>query len=129
MVRPPTEKRRVRTCFDGYQVKGSKTLVKSSWEHFDHILSSLWGELIRKKCPLFKFKIIEVFVNTHGLPIASIVFRFVRICRSQLKCNYLKNKRYFISFLFHLWNPHQISNISKKKKILIANVLPKLRTV
>ena len=129
MVRPPTRKRRVRTCFDGYQVKGSKTLVKSSWEHFDHIFSSLWGELIRKKCPLFKFKIIEVFVNTHGLPITSILFRFVRICRFQFNCNYLKNKKHLLGFLFHLWNLHQILNIFKKKKILIANVFPKLRTV
>ena len=129
MVRPPTKKRRVRTCFDGYQVKGSKTLVKSSWEHFDHIFSSLWAELIRRKWPLFKFKIIEVFVNTHGLPITSILFGFLRICRSQFKRNYLKNKRYFLGFLFQLWNVHQILNISNKEKILIANVLPKLRTV
>ena len=129
MVRPPTKKRHVRTCFDGYQVKGSKTLVKSSWEHFDHIFPSLWGELIRKKCPLLKFEIIGVFVNTHGLPITSILFRFVRICRSQFKSNYLKDKRYFLASLFHLWNLHQTLNISKKKKILIANVFPKLTTV
>ena len=129
MVRPPTKKRRVRTSFDGHHVKGSKTLVKSSWEHFDHIFASLWGEFIRKKCPLLKSKIIGVFVNTHGLPITSILFRFVRICRSQFKSNYVKNKRYFVDFLFHLWNLHQTLNIFKKKKILIANVFPKLTTV
>ena len=129
MVRPPTKKRHVRTSFDGHHVKGSKTLVKSSWEHFDHIFPSLWGEFIRKKCPLLQFKIIGVFVNTHGLPITSILFRFVRIYRSQFKSNYLKNKRYFLDFLFHLWNLHQTLNIFKKKKILIANVFPKLTTV
>ena len=129
MVRPPTKKRRVRTSFDSHHVKGSKTLVKPSWEPFDHIFPSIWGELIWKMSPLLKFKVIGVFVNTHGLPITSILFRFVRICRSQFKSNYLKDKRYFLDFLFHLWNLHQTLNIFKKKKILIANVFPKLTTV
>ena len=65
----------------------------------------------------------------HGLPITSILFRIVRIIRWLFKSSYLKNKKQFIGFLFHLWNLHQISNIFKKKKILIANVFPKLATV
>ena len=65
----------------------------------------------------------------HGLPITSILFRIVRICRSLFKSSYLKNKKHFLGFLFHLWNLHQISNIFKKKKIVIANVSPKLATV
>ena len=68
-----------------------------------------------------------MFVNRHGLPITSILFRTVRIYRSLLKCNYMKNNEHFLSFLFHLWNLHQILNISKKKKIVIANVFPKLQ--
>ena len=66
---------------------------------------------------------------THGLPIRNILFRIVRICRSLLKSSYLKNKKHFLNFLFHLWNLHQILNIFKKKKIVIANVVPKLATV
>ena len=65
----------------------------------------------------------------HGLPITSILFRIVRICRSLFKSSYLKNKNHFLGFLFHLWNFHHISNIFKKKKIVIANVFPKLVTV
>ena len=65
----------------------------------------------------------------HGLPITSILFRIVRICRSLFKSSYLKNKKHFLGFLFYLWNLHQISNIFKKKKIVIANVFPKLATV
>ena len=65
----------------------------------------------------------------HGLPITSILFRIVRICRSLFKSSYLKNKKYFLAFLFHLWNLHQNWNIFKKKKIVIANVFPKLATV
>ena len=129
MVRPLTKNRRVGTSFECQHVKGYKTLVKSSWEHFYHILPSLWGEFIRKKCPLLKFEIIGVFVNTHGLPITSILFRIVNICRSVFKCNYLKNKKHLLGFLFHLWNLHQILNIFKKKKILVANIFPKLTTV
>ena len=53
----------------------------------------------------------------------------MRICRSLFKSSYLKNKKHFLSFLFHLCNLHQILNIFKKKKILIANVFPKLATV
>ena len=65
----------------------------------------------------------------HGLPITSILFRIVKICRSLFKTSYLKNKKHFPNFLFHLWNVHQISNIFKKKKIVIANVFAKLATV
>ena len=129
MVKPLTKKRRVRTSFDGQHVKGSKTLVKSSWEGFYQIYRSLWGEMIWKISPWSKFEIIVVFVNTHGLQTTSILLQSVRICRSLLKCNYLKNKKYFLSFFFHLWNLHQILNIFKKKEILIANVFPKLTTV
>ena len=65
----------------------------------------------------------------HGLPITSILFRIVRIIRSLFKSSYLKNKKHFLGFLFNLWNLHQILNIFKKKKIVIANVCPKLATV
>ena len=66
---------------------------------------------------------------THGLPIGSILLRIVRICRSLFKSSYLKNKKHFLGFLFHLWNLHQILNIFKKNKIVIANVFPKWTTV
>ena len=66
---------------------------------------------------------------THGLPIISILFRIVRICRSLFKSSYLKSKNYFLGFLFLLWNFHQILNIFKKKKIVIANIFRKLATV
>ena len=52
----------------------------------------------------------------------------MRICPSRLKCNYLKIKKLFCNFSFHLWNLHQILNISKEKMIVIANVFSKLQT-
>ena len=58
-----------------------------------------------------------------------MLIRIVRISRSLFKSSYIKNKKHFLGFLFHLWNLHQISNISKKKTIVIGNVFPKLATV
>ena len=53
----------------------------------------------------------------------------MRIYRSLFKSSYLKNKKHFLRFSFHLWNLHQIWNIFEKKKIAIANVFPKLPNV
>ena len=128
LVTPLTIQRRLKTPFDSQHVKLFQILVKSSWEHFYHIFSSLWGEIIWNISPWLKFEIIG-FLITHGLPITSILFRIVRICRSLFKPSYLKNEKHFLGFLIHLCNLHQILNIFKKKKILIANVFPKLATV
>ena len=57
------------------------------------------------------------------------LFGIVRICRSLFKGNYLKNEKLIIEILLNLWNFHQIFNSLKKKKIVIANVFPKLLTV
>ena len=128
MVTPLTIQRNLKTSFDSQHVKLFQTLVKSSWKHFYHIFSSLWGEIIWKISPWYKFEIIGSLL-THGLPITSILFGIVRNCRSRLKSSYLKNKKRFLGFLLHLWNLHQIWNVLKKKKIVIANVFPKLATV
>ena len=64
---------------------------------------------------------------TNWMPITSILFRILRICRSLFKCNSLKNEKLSLNFLFHLWNLHQILKIFKKKKIVIANLFPKLQ--
>ena len=63
-VTPLTIQRRLKTSFDSQDVKRFQTLVKSSWEHFYHIFSSLWGEMIWKISPWLKFEIIGLFVNT-----------------------------------------------------------------
>ena len=128
LVTPLTIRRGLKSSFDRQYVKRFQTLVKSSWEHFYHIFSSLWGEIIWKTSPWLRFGIIG-FLLTHGLHITSILFRIVRIWRSLLKSSYLKNKKHFLGFLFPLWNLHQIWNVFKKKKIVIANAFPKLATV
>ena len=128
MVTPLSIQRRLKTPFDSQHVKWFQTLVKSLWEHFYQVFSSLWGEIIWKISPWLKFEIIWVLL-TYGLLITSILFRIVRICHSLFKSSYLKNKKHFLGFLFHWWNLHQILNNFKKKNIVIANVFPKLATV
>ena len=118
----------VKTTFDSQHVKRFQTLVKSSWEHFYHVFSSLWGEIIKKISAWLKCEIIR-FLLTHGLLITSILFGIVRICRSLFKSSSLTKKKHFLEFLFHLWNLHQISKIFQKKNIVIANVFPKLAIV
>ena len=61
---PLTIQRRLKTSFDSQPVKRLQTLVKSSWEHFYQIFSSLWGEMIWKIPLWLKFEIIGLFVNT-----------------------------------------------------------------
>ena len=71
----------------------------------------------------------QVCLFTHWLPMTSILFGIVTICSSLFKCNFLKNEKLFLNFLFLLWNLHQIFNIFKQKMIVIANVFPRLQTV
>ena len=64
LITPLTIQRRLKTSFDSQHVKRFQTRVKSSWEHFYHIFSSLWGEIIWKTSPWLKFGIIGSFLNT-----------------------------------------------------------------
>ena len=106
----------------------SQKLVKSPSERFKHHFPSLSGKLIWKMSPLVSGEILAVLL-THWLPMASILFKVVRICNSQFKCNYLKNKKVFLNFLFHFCNLHQFLRVLKKRMIVIANAFLKLQTV
>ena len=52
---------------------------------------------------------------THWLPMRTISLGIQRICSSQFKCSYLKNKKLFLNIFFDFWNLHQISNIFKQR--------------
>ena len=43
-----------------------------------------------------------------------------RFSDNNLKCPYLKKERLFVDFLLHFWNVHEIYNIQKKKKTILA---------
>ena len=115
LVRPESKKHRFRTSFNCEYVKGSQTLVKSSWEYFyQYFHQSMW-KWLGKYLPYWSLKSYGCLL-THWLAITSILFRIVRICRSPFKCNYVDNKNVFVSFLFNLWNPHQILKVFQKKE-------------
>ena len=42
------------------------------------------------------------------------------ISNNKFKRHYLKNKELFLAFLLHFWNVHEIYNILKKKKSILA---------
>ena len=64
LVKPLSRKRRFRTSFDSQRVNGWKTLVKSAWERFYQIFSSLGREMTCEISPLWKLEILGEFVNT-----------------------------------------------------------------
>ena len=60
---------------------------------------------------------------------ARILFVIAGNCNSRFKCNYLKNEKIILNFLFHFWNLHQILNSFKKKMMVLANVFSNIQTV
>ena len=53
----------------------------------------------------------------------------VVICRfsnNKFKRLYLKKEKLFVDFFLDFWNMHEIENIEKKKKSILAQLLPKL---
>ena len=64
LVRPFFKKHRFRNSFDNQYVKESQSLVKSAWEHFHHIFSSLSETLIWKISHLVISSILGLFRNT-----------------------------------------------------------------
>ena len=50
-----------------------------------------------------------------SIPVA--IFRF---SGKEFKRLYLKKERPFVNFLLHFWNVHEILNILKKKKSILA---------
>ena len=128
LVRPLSEKSRFRTRFDIQHVKAFQIFAKSPWEQFYLVFSSFWGKLIWKMSPLLSDKILG-FLFTYWLAKANILFRVLRICNSEMKCNYLKEEKPFLDFLLHFLNLHQILNTLKEKMIVVANVFSKLQNV
>ena len=61
---------------------------------------------------------------------ASILLKIRTICNSPMQIQLSEKRRVFSEFFFlHLWNLHQIINISRKNMIVIANIFGKLQTV
>ena len=114
-VTPLTIQRRLKTSFDSQHVKRFQTLVKSSWEHFYHIFSSLWREMIWNITPWLKFEIIGLFVNTWTADYKYPVLDCENLA-SLFKSSYPKNKKTF-SWLFipFIESPSNFKHFEKKE--------------
>ena len=66
---------------------------------------------------------------THWLLMRTIPLGILRNCSSVFKRNSLKNEKFFLDFLFQLWNVRQILYNFEKKMVVIANGFEKLQTV
>ena len=128
VVRKISKEPSFRTLIDSKHAKGSRRCVKSAWEHFYHVVSSLWGKLIWKTSLLVICKIFGVFVNTFTTN-DKYPLRNCENLPLSIQMHLSKNKNLFSKFLFHFWNFHQILNILKKKMIVITNIFPQLKTV
>ena len=56
----------------------------------------------------------------------SIPVAISRLSDNKFKRLYLKNQKVFLDLLLHFWNVHEIWNILKKTKSILAELLPKL---
>ena len=128
LVRALSKKRHFRTRFDIQHVKGSQILQKSPWECFYHFFSSFSEKLIWKMALLVSDEILGVFVyvltGDGKYPVAA--FENL-ILRKELQLS--EKRKTFLNFLLHFWILHQSLTILKEKMMVIAKVLPKLRTV
>ena len=57
---------------------------------------------------------------TRWLPMTSIPVAISRLSDNNCKRLYLKKQRDFLDFLLHFWNEHEIQNILKRKKSILA---------
>ena len=88
----------------------------------------MWGEIVWKTSPWFKFGIIGLFANTwtahykYPVPDCGNLLFPIQIQLSE------KQKSFSLLFIPFLESPSNFEHL-KKKKILIANVFPNLTTV
>ena len=73
------------------------------------------GNWVGKSLSYWHAKSWDCFL-TYWLLIKSILFFIGTIQRYQFRCNYLRNKKFFIIFLLHFWNLFYILDILKKKR-------------
>ena len=124
---PLSKKRRFRTSFNSQYVKGSKHL----WNQYKRTFIIFFHNSEDRRCgkylPSWGLKSSGCLLALL-VPITSILFGIVRICRSLFKCNYLKNQNFFLSFFVPLME--SISNFKhfQRKKIVIANVFVNIMT-
>ena len=122
-----SKKPRFRARFESQHLKESQILVKSPWECFYHVFSSLSGKLTWKVSALELGEVLGVFVNT----LSADDKYSVQYCQNlqlpiqmQLSEKRSRFSEFFVPFLDCTWEFKDI----EKKMMVIANVFPKLQT-
>ena len=69
-----------------------------------------------------------MFVNTLSAD-GKYPVQYCKNLQLPIRMQVSEKQKFFLNFLFHFWNLHQILNILKKKMMALANVCPKLQTV
>ena len=122
------EKPRLRTLTNSEHVKGSETLQKSARQYFFHIFWSLWKEISSKHSALVVDEILRLFVNILTPDGKYSLSVKASVKHNQVKCNYLKIKKYFLNIFLHFRNLHKIGNSLKKNMSLRRYFSLKLET-
>ena len=108
------KKRLYRTKLDSQHVKVSQTLVKSSWQHFYRLFSSISWQLTRKMFHLVVCQILGHFVNTFSAD-DKYSLRKSEIFRQPIQMQLPKKQITYCEFQLHLSNLHQFFNFFKKE--------------
>ena len=130
LVRPLSKKRSFRTSFDSHHVTLGKTkhLWKMSERNFIIFFQYSEGKWFGKYLRYWSLKSQECLLK-HRQSITIILFGTVEFAVPYSNTIILKTKTFCSVFFFHLWNLQKILNKFEKRKIVIANVFPKLQTV
>ena len=102
--------------------------MKSAWEHFYHIFSSLWGEIIWKITLLLEFEILGVFVDTLTADERCAVPECENL-QFPIQMILSSTRNFFPQIFVRLMESTSNLKLFQKKKIVIANIFPKLQTV
>ena len=98
-----SKKSRFTGVFDKSHNKWVATLFKSEQQDLYRIYWSLWRKFRLKKSHLVIWKFLGLFPS-YWLPITSILLLMEIIFSNMFRCNYLRNEKDFLNFLFELSN-------------------------
>ena len=100
-------------------VNGFETLPKSARHHYFPICKWIRDKLSWKKSALVTSEIFRLFVNTLT-PDVKYSRRNMPIFWQQLQTTFSQKRKNFFDFVLHFWNAHEIENILKKNKSILA---------
>ena len=93
--------------------------MKSTRNHYFALFPRIRDKLSVKKSALVTSEIFRLFVNTLT-PDDKYSHRYIQTLFQQLQILLSQKGKTCFDFLLHFWNVHEIENILKKKKSIVA---------